>query len=134
MAKRAHLGSITITVVEGLTLGALVILELLSGYKAGVMQHLYFKKIHYLGTLYHQDHAIFHIIGLLFCACIILLRLRYKHMTDLVRYLAPFVSLCCLLIFCYISPCIKELNIYAYLLISLECFVILETLRIFLRK
>lgn len=134
MAKLAHLGNITITVVEVFTLGALVILELLSGYKAGVMQHLYFKKIHYLGTLYHPDNIIYHLAGLLVCTLLLLIILRYRQITSTVRYLAPFCTFCLLLIICYFSPSIQELNIYGYLLICLECCVALETFRVFLRK
>jgi hypothetical protein len=133
MAKLAQLGSITITVVESLTLGALVILELLSGYRAGVMQHLYFKKIHYLGTLYNHDNIIFHLIGLLFCAFFVIIRMRHTQITNMVRYLLPFGATCFLLIICSISPFAKQLNIYAYLLICLECCIVLETCRIFLR-
>jgi len=134
MTKLARLSSISITVVETLTLGALVILELLSGYRAGVMQHLYFKKIHYLGTLYHHDNVILHLIGLLFCAFLVIVRMRYGQITNMVRYLLPFGAFCFLLIICSISPFAKQLNIYAYLLICLECCVVLETCRTFLCK
>lgn len=134
MGSLARLSSINITIVEMLTLGALVSLELLSGYKAGLMQHLYFKKIHYLGTLYHHDNIIFHIVGLLFCACLVFYRLKNGQITNKIRRLAPFGVICLLLIVCSICPFVKELNIYAYLLISLESCVILETARIFLNK
>ena len=134
MAKFARLGSIAITVFEVLTIGALVILELLSGYRAGLMQHLYFKKIHYLGTLYHHENVIFHLIAILFCAFLVFIRLRYRKITNMVPYLLPFATFCFLLIICSMSPFAKGLNIYAYLLICLECYVVLETCRTFLRK
>ena len=134
MGSLARLSSITITVVEMLTLGALVILEFLSGYRAGLMQHLYFKKIHYLGTLYHHDNIIFHIVGLLFCAFLLFYQMKDGRTAKKTRRLAPFGTICLLLIICSICPFVKELNIYAYLLICLECCVVLETFRAFLHK
>lgn len=134
MGTLVRLSSITITVVEMLTLGALVILELLSGYRAGLMQHIYFKKIHYLGTLYHYHNIIFHLVGLLFCVFLLFYRLHNRRTSNKVRLLAPFGTICLLLLICSIFPLAKELNIYAHLLICLECCVVLETFRAFLYK
>ena len=129
-----RLSGMAITVVEALILGALVILELLSGYRAGVMQHLYYKKIHYLGTFYHHDNITFHLMGLLLCTFLVFVRLRHRQVADMVRCLLPFTTFSVLLFICSISSLAKELNIYAYLLICLECCVVLETCRIFLRR
>ena len=133
MTKFARLGNI-ITVVEVLALGALVIVELLSGHKAGIMHHLYFKKVHYLSTLYHEDNLSFHLASLLLCALILGYSLQRRRITNTIRRLIPFGSVCLLLVFCYVSPITKEINVYAYLLMCLECCVVLETLRSFLHK
>jgi hypothetical protein len=119
-----------ITVVEILMLGALVVLEFLAGYKAGVMQHLYFKKVHYLSTLYSSERLALHLACIMLCALFVAYR-RYTQVQPVRIRSYLFFSLSCLLFLCCsLTPWAKPLATYAYLLIFLECCIALEMLRI----
>ncbi|MFT5699381.1 MAG: hypothetical protein ACI8ZB_002239 [Desulforhopalus sp.] len=134
MTTFARTCNIVITVVEVVACGALVILELLSGYKAGVMQHLYHKKVQYLSTLYNQDYLLFHFLFFLLCALFLAFRLYGLQFSAIVRRLLPFTLISLFLALCYLSPFAKELNIYAHLLIYLEYCLVFETLRAYFLK
>ncbi|GAB6905022.1 conserved membrane hypothetical protein [Desulfosarcina cetonica] len=108
---------IAITTAQLLAIAALAIVEGLSGYRAGVMQYLYFKKIHYLETLYSPGHLGWHLVFLSICVLVIIMltngRQRKQH---LVRYTVA----CCALAAAYLVPWFHGLNSYAHLLIVLE--------------
>ncbi|TKB11572.1 hypothetical protein [Desulforhopalus sp. IMCC35007] len=118
-----------ITVVEMLMLGALVVLELLAGYKAGVMQHLYFTKIHYLATLYSSEALVLHFGAILLCTVVVVYRSARVKPVRL-RACLLFAIFCLLFLLCSLTPLAKSLSTYAHLLIFLECCIALEVLRI----
>lgn len=129
MVKRVRVLGVLITVVQLCMALTLVVLEILSGYSAGVMHHLYFKKFYYLGSLYQQSNVIFHVIGMGACGLLIAMANRGRWDSWRKRGLFRFAVACSLLVLCYTTVLLKNLNVYAYILIVLECWVLLETVR-----
>jgi len=124
--------AIAFTATEVTLILVLIILEFASGYRAGIMHHLYFQKRHYLATLYQQSTLIYHVLGGVVSAWAIFFFRRSgwgnNGNAQLVRYWIVFA----LLVLCYLLPWVTLLNIYAHLLIVLECCLVLETIRILL--
>ena len=115
--------TIALTIIELLMILALIALEYLSSYRAGIMHHLYYKKRYYLATLYQQSWLIYHLLAILSSTLAITL-CTHGRRAELLRYGTVLL----LLLFSYFL--FRELNIYAHLLIVLEGCLLLETLRV----
>jgi hypothetical protein len=113
---------------------ALIILEYLSSYKAGVMRHLCSKKIEYLAKVYTEKGMMVHsiIVVLLFVTLAVVFKNKFikKSKLNLVRFLVYVI----ILISGFYSPYMKELNVYPYVLIFLEIFIGIEAIKIIVTK
>jgi len=118
------------TATECIIILALFLLEIASGYRAGIMHHLYFSKRHYLATLYHSDTLIYHVVGIAACIGVTAYCCRTAWRIIGAQPLIRFGILVLSLVICYHIPWFAELNTFAHLLIVLECSLILETFRI----
>ncbi len=112
----------------------LVLLEYLSGYKAGVMKHLYFKKMEYLAKVYTQDAMTVHsiLILVLFIGLLVICKSRFSSNRKISIIMFAVYSI--VLIVAFHMPYMKELNSYAYILIVLEIVIGIETIRIVTNK
>jgi len=113
---------------------ALVILEYLSGYKAGVMKHLYARKLQYLSTIYNESGMMLHSVILV--ALFIILIIIYKNRMNSKRKgsIVRFALYSIILISAFYVPYLKDLNIYAYSLMGLELILGIEVLKIVVNK
>lgn len=116
-----------ISAVQILMASALVVLEYLSGYRAGVMHHLYYQKIHYQAGLYSQENLLYHLC--LLAGCLLVSVWLNRKKTPPARLLhSGYVALLCLLFwFAWSSTTVENLVVYAYVLMCLEVAVLLET-------
>jgi len=124
-------------VINGLIYGfeltiliGLIVLEYLSEYRAGVMKHLYFKKMEYLSKIYTSNGMMIHsiIILVVFIGLILIYkdRLNYKRKLSIMRF-----ALCSIILVSgFYLPYLKDLNSYAYILIFLEITILIESIRI----
>ena len=130
MAGRASIFSIGIITVQIAGMLALVGLEILSGYRAGVMQHLFYNKIHYLNSLYGGWIPAVHLAGVVLCGVILMgSRGRNKMLSGSLSR-AWSAILCLAPITAFLVPWFSGLNTYAYLLIWLEVCLVLEVARV----
>ena len=113
---------------------ALLVLEYLSGYKAGVMKHLYFKKMEYLAKVYTQDAMIMHSIMIVVLFIVVLLICKRTLSCNCKRSIIMFAVYTIVLMTAFYMPYMKELNTYAYILIVLEASILIETIRIIINK
>ncbi|MCT4620272.1 MAG: hypothetical protein N4A62_12885 [Marinisporobacter sp.] len=113
---------------------ALCILEYLSGYKAGVMKHLYFKKMEYLSKIYTQNGMLIHSIILLclFIGLMIIYKNRWND--DRKKSMIRFFIYGIVLISGFYLPYMKELNTYVYTLMFLEIAIGIESIKMILNK
>ncbi|MEJ8552785.1 hypothetical protein [Tepidibacter sp. Z1-5] len=126
--------NITLYGIEFIGFIALLVLEYLSGYKAGVMKHLYFKKMEYLAKVYTQDAMMIHSIVLLVVFIGVLLICKRRLNCNCKRSIIMFAVYGIVLITAFHMPYMKELNTYAYILIVLETLIAIETIRIIINK
>ncbi|CAG36847.1 hypothetical protein [Desulfotalea psychrophila] len=115
--------SIALIGIELLMLLALVVLEYFSSYRAGIMHHLYYKKRYYLTSLYQQGWLSSHLLAILAFTLVVTLCTHGRRL-ELLRYGTVLL----LLLFSYFL--MRELNVYAHLLMVLEGCLLLETLRV----
>ncbi|MCS5422932.1 MULTISPECIES: hypothetical protein [Psychrilyobacter] len=108
---------------------ALLILEYLSGYKAGVMRHVYFKKIEYLSKIYTKNGMMIHLILLLFLFIVLMLIFKNRWNFNRKRSMLKFVLLSIILIVGFYFPYLAKLNTYAYILMFLEVAIGLEAIK-----
>ncbi len=127
MQEKVRITTIAINSLQIVMILALVVLEILSEYRAGIMQHLYYHKVHYLATLYQRSNLLFHAIGLSGCMVFIGAVNQNRWSSNRSRHMIRGIVVCLLFLAVYFSPSMRQLNVYAYLLIVLECFVVLET-------
>lgn len=115
--------------IEFALLATLVILEYLSGYKAGVMKHIYFKKIEYLSKIYNQSGMMIH-AALAVLVCLILFIVFRKQMKEFKKrsFIRLSIYTICLIIAFYTSI-IRDYYIYAYLLMYLEILIGVEAIK-----
>ncbi|WFD10182.1 hypothetical protein [Tepidibacter hydrothermalis] len=113
---------------------ALLVLEYLSGYKAGVMKHLYFKKMEYLAKVYTQDSMMVHSIILVVLFIGVLLICKRRLNCNCKRSIIMFAVYSIVLVTAFYMPYMKELNTYAYILIVLEASIAIETIRVIINK
>lgn len=113
---------------------ALLILEYLSGYKAGVMKHLYFKKMEYLSKVYTHSGMMIHlfIVLLLFIGLVLICKDKWnlKRKLSMIR----FVLYSIILISSFYLPYMRELNTFAYILIFLEILIGIESVKLVIYK
>lgn len=126
--------NITLYGIEFIGFIALLVLEYLSGYKAGVMKHLYFKKMEYLAKVYTQDSMMIHSIILVVLFIGVLLICKRRLSCDCKRSIIIFAVYSIVLITAFYMPDMKELNTYAYILIVLEASIAIETIRVIINK
>lgn len=130
MWKMARKVALRLTLFELTMILALAGLEWYSGYRAGVMHHLYVKKRYYLATIYHQSNLIYHLPGL---AAGFLIIAFYRRQNDRIITkvsLLRYTTVLLLLLLCYLLPWFHQLNIFAHLLLVLEGCLILEAIRL----
>lgn len=110
----------------------LLILEYLSGYKAGVMKHIYFKKIEYLSKIYTKNGMIIHLILLLFLFIGLMIICKNRWNFNRKRSMMRFVLLSIILVSGFYLPYLARLNTYAYILMFLEIAIGLEAIKLIL--
>ena len=115
-------------------LAVVLVLEYLSSYKAGVMRHLYAKKIEYLAKIYTEKGMMIHsiIINFLFVTLAFVFKnsLSKKRKLNFIRFLLYVI----ILISGFYLPYMKDLNTYVYILIFLETFIGIEAMKLLLEK
>ncbi|WBW96509.1 hypothetical protein [Oceanirhabdus sp. W0125-5] len=116
--------------VEVSILIALIVLEYLSGYRAGVMRHLYFKKMEYLSKIYTQNGMMIHsvIVLALFIGLVLIYknRLNRNRKLSMVRYIIYSI----ILVGAFYLPYLKDLKSYAYILMFIEILIGTEAIKI----
>jgi len=123
--NRAKVLNSGVTSLQVTLLVILFVLEYLSGYRAGVAQHLYFKKIHYIALYYQGTPLLLHLV-LLLSMTIFAAGRYFRCLPKPVFNCAKYAILLVASILFYLSPSARSLNIYAYALITLEICLILE--------
>jgi len=114
-----------VTLLQVTLLAILFALEYLSEYRAGVAQHLYFKKIHYLAHYYQGIPLLLQ--GVLLLSMTIFTAKRcFRCSPKPVFNCAKYAVLLMAAILFYLSPSAQSLNIYAHSLLTLEFCLILE--------
>ena len=114
-----------VTSLQVILLTVLFVLEYLSGYKAGLAQHLYFKKIYYVSHFYQGTPLYLHGVLLLMLTALVIIWSKRSGKVcafNLYKYLLLLTTL----IICFLLPITRGLNIYAYLLIILQLCMLLE--------
>ena len=104
--------------------------EYLSGYKAGVAQHLYFKKISYISN-YYQGIPLFLQSFIMLGVGVFTGVAVSKKGGSITRDLWKFYLLLATLVIWFLSPTTRELNIYAHGLITVQICILLEAARLF---
>ena len=130
MPKHSRTVDALFTVAECVMILALVLLEIASGYRAGIMHHLYFFKRDYLMTIYHPDVLVYHQAGIAVCIGVSAYCCYAGWRTIGAKPLIRHGILALSLVSCYNIPWFAELNTFAHLLIVLECSLIVETVRL----
>ncbi|SHH45987.1 hypothetical protein [Clostridium grantii] len=112
----------------------ILVLEYLSSFKAGVMRHLYSKKIEYLAKIYTEKGMMIHTIIIVFLfvtlAFVFKNSLSKKRKLNFIRFLLYVI----ILISGFYLPYMKDLNTYVYILIFLEIFIGIEAMKLLLEK
>ncbi len=133
MEIRIKGAGVFITLLECCMAVGLVMVEILSGYRAGLMQYLYFHKIEYLNGIYQPGNLIFHTLGLGVCCVLATFVSRGRWGVRHKRRLFGWLVICGVFVLAYTTTLLEDLNSYAYILIALECSVLLETVRSLLK-
>ena len=120
-----------ITLAEITMLLALAVLEWYSGYRAGLMHHLYFKKRYYLATVYQPAYFGVHLLGVAASLLAVLFFCRSGWSAiggwPLLKYGVAMI----LLPTTALLPWFSQLTVFAHLLLVLELCLVLETLALF---
>lgn len=125
--------NILIFSLESILIISLIALEYLSGYKAGVMKHIYFKKMEHLSTIYNSTGTMIH--SMIILVLFIFLVLKYKdrlnqgYKSGIIR----FVVLGGIVVSGMYLPYMKDLNSYTYILMTLESMIGIEFIRLILK-
>jgi len=114
-----------VTFLQVTLLTILFILEYLSGYKAGLAQHLYFKKVHYLAQYYQGVPLVLHGILLLMLA-LFAVKQYIRTISRPIFSCTKFAILLLATIFFFFSHSARNLNVYAHTLMVLELCLVLE--------
>lgn len=120
--------NIALSAVEAMLLSAIAYLEYLSGYKAGVMKHMYFKKMQYMSGIYSPQNMRLHMM--IVVAVLVFITFNRNRIVEKQERFASMKTI--LLIIAFIASqnimAIRDMNSYAYLLMCIEAMIGLETL------
>jgi|GEM_PF-3368570 len=114
-----------VTFLQVTLLVALCIVEYLSGYKAGLAQHLYARKIYYLAHYYQGMPLVLHGVLLVLMTAMVVKRGRRCGRRGLSHIFTYFI-LCVAFAICFLSPFASELNVYAHVLMTLQLCMVFE--------
>ncbi|WDV46598.1 hypothetical protein PV797_02615 [Clostridiaceae bacterium M8S5] len=124
--KTKKIVNIFIITIQIMIIAVLAVLEYLSEYKAGIMHHLYYKKIEYLSTIYSQGAKIIHIgIVMLVTVLMMVLNNKAKNTGRRINIIWLLILNCLFVAMLYI-PSLNNLNIYAHMLIGIEVMICLQ--------
>lgn len=101
------------------------VLEYLSGYKAGLAQHLYSRKIYYIGHYYQGVPLVLHGVGLFIMTGMVVKRYRQYGKKPVAHFFTYF-TLFGAFVICFLSPFTRGLNIYAHALMTLQLCMVFE--------
>lgn len=123
--KRSKLIYLGVTFLQVALLLVLFVLEYLSGYKAGLAQHLYFKKVYYISHYYQGTPLALQTILLFFLTTIVFgigVRNRKETATKLCKYFIIFTGL----LTWFFTSFTRDLNVYTHVLMALQFCLLLE--------
>lgn len=123
--KKARFISFGVTALQVTLTLALVVLEWFAGYKAGVAQHLYYKKITYLNHYYQGGALALHGIALLSFTALAIFVCRKKGV-KLFPSCCKYFSLLTILLLFFFLPIANQFYIYAHGLMILQLCLLLE--------
>ena len=114
-----------LTVLQGAALLFFIGLEYLAGYRAGVMQHLFYNKISHMNGWYAPGNMVLHAGGIVLCfgvCAAVCIRWQGMRLTACVKaFLVMALGLAALA-----GPWFRELYCYTYLLFVLQGSMMLE--------
>lgn len=120
--------STLILMIEILGYIALGVVEYISGYRGGLMHHLYYRKAIYLSGIYSESNMLMQlaVIAILSFILIALYRLKKKEITKIVPLLIKLV----ILVLIIMLPFLKDLNVYVYLVMYTQAITLINIIRI----
>lgn len=127
--KEAKLINFGVTSLQVALLAVLVGLEFLSGYKAGLAQHLYYKKIYYVAHYYQGAPLFLHGVLLLALTGVAVKACRQYGRKVFPHFYRYLLLLAALIIF-FLLPFARGLNVYAHGLMVLQLCMVLEVVRL----
>ncbi len=122
-----------VTSLQVTLLVLLFVLEYLSSYKAGLSQHLYFKKIYYVAHYYQGAPLFLHGLLLLILTVIAVQGCR-RHGQRIFPNFYKYLILLTALVICFLSAHTRGLNLYAHLLMTLQLCMVLEVAGLMVSK
>ncbi|TKB25481.1 hypothetical protein FCL47_13120 [Desulfopila sp. IMCC35006] len=131
--KKVTLIAFGVTSLQVTLLVILVVLEYLSSYKAGLAQHLYFKKISYV-THFYQGAPLFLHGVLLLILTVMAVKGSSRHGKTIIPNFYKYFILLTAFVICFLSAFTRGLNIYAHLLITLQLCMVLEVAGLMIRR
>lgn len=134
MKKRLNSGypDLMVWVLGAISLITFAVLEHLAQYKAGVMRHLYYRKMKHLAGIYSSDMLFYH-LGFV----IVLITLAaFWGRTDTHQKRSAISLICCscLLAGVFYFPALKDLYSYTYILFTLESILLMFGFLLILRS
>lgn len=114
-----------VTSLQVTLLVVLFVLEYLSGYKAGLAQHLYSRKIYYVAHYYQGVPLVLH-VALLFIMTVMVVKMCRRCGKRSAPHFFTYLTLFTALVFCFLSPFTRGLNVYVLVLITLQCCMVFE--------
>ena len=123
--KEEKLINFGVTSLQVTLLVVLFVLEYLSSYKAGLAQHLYFKKIYYVAHYYQGAPLFLHGVLLLILTVMAVKGCR-RHGKKIFPNFYKYLILLTALVICFLSSFTRGLNIYAHVLMTLQLCMVLE--------
>lgn len=127
--KESKIINYGVTALQVTLLVTLAGLEYLSGYRAGLGQHLYFKKIYYVAHYYQGAPLFLHGAIVLILTVTAVKGCRYQE-GKLFPLFYKYLFLLIALMFFFLLPLMRELNIYAHGLMVLQVCMVLEVARL----
>ncbi len=116
---------------ELLALIALVVLEYLSGYKGGLMKHIYFKRMEYMFSIYTDAGMALHSALLLLLLGITVFLVRRSGWDRFVtRCLIRLTLYGIVLMGAFYLPWFRDFVVYAYALMVIEAIIVLEMIKV----
>lgn len=126
--------NLIIFVLKFIIVLALIILEYLSGYKRGLMHHLYYRKMEYLSKIYTGSGMMLHLIIILFLLLLMLYIYKKKCKNINKLNVMKYILYSILLIIAFYLPYLRTLNTYAYILMFLEISIGIQLLKIIINE